>query len=224
MLINPSRTPRLYAAARATVRTANTPLARRRADKAIADAARPARLEIGGLVERPGWIVTNVSATTRNYLDATSPWPFEDGALEAVYADNVIEHITLEGGRALLAEAFRCLQPGGVIRLVTPDLRKHVELYLSGAPALESESARHYRGMGLTVEHPIDLVRVPIASFGHHTGYLYDVETLCAELTAAGFTDAREWAKEESGHAAMSGLDKRAGEGGAQMAVEAVRP
>ncbi len=215
--------PRLYAAARATVRTVNTPLAKRRAAKTFAAAPRPAMLEIGGLSERAGWVVTNVNATARDYLDATQTWPFEDGALAVVYADNVIEHITLDGGRALIREAFRCLRPGGVIRLVTPDLRKHVELYLSGAAALESESARHYRRIGLTVEHPIDLVRVPIASFGHHTGYLYDVETLCAELTAAGFTQAKEWSRDESGHPALLELDKRAGEGGAQMAVEAVR-
>jgi hypothetical protein len=205
------------------VLTVNTPVAKVRASRAIGRAARPARLEIGGLAERPGWLVTNVNATTRNYLDATTRWPFEDGALEFVYADNVIEHITLDQGRAMLAEAFRCLQPGGAIRLVTPDLREHIELYLKGDSAVETPVAASYRNLGLKVEHPIDLVRIPIASFGHHAGYLYDFETMAAELKAAGFSDPARLAPGESPHEALAGLDQRAHEGGAQMAVEAQR-
>lgn len=216
--------PRLRAVARTTVRTLNTPLAKARASRAIAKAERPVRLEIGGLEPRPGWLVTNVNATVRNYLDATVRWPFEDGALEYVYSDNVIEHITLEQGRAMLAEAYRCLRPGGVIRLVTPDLREHIELYLgNGDAALDSPVSASYRKLGLDVEHPIDLVRIPIASFGHHVGYLYDFETLAAELRRAGFTDAVRHAPGDSAYADLKGIDQRAHEGGAQMAVEAVK-
>jgi predicted SAM-dependent methyltransferase len=222
--LNPADHPRLYAAARTAVLAVNTPLAKRRAERAIADAPRPIRLEIGGLTEREGWLVTNVNALARHHLDATASWPFEDGACEVVYADNMIEHVTLEAGRRMLAEAFRCLRPGGVIRLVTPDLRKHVELYLAGRASVDGEIGAFYRSLGLTVEHPVDLVRVPIASFGHHTGYLYDVATLSAELERAGFVDAQEWSLSDSSHAALKGLDKRTGEGGAQMAVEARRP
>ncbi|GAA3670670.1 hypothetical protein GCM10022237_33040 [Nocardioides ginsengisoli] len=223
MRLHPAEHPRLYAAARATVHAVNTPIAKRRMGKAADAAARPIKLEIGGLSDRAGWLVVNVNARTRNYLDATEPWPFEDGALDVVYADNMIEHVPLEAGRRMFAEAFRCLRPGGVIRLVTPDLGKHVELYLAGSRSVEDEVGTFYRSLGLTVEHPTDLVRVPIASFGHHTGYLYDVASLCAELTKAGFSDAQEWSLSDSRHEALRGLDKRTGEGGAQMAIEAVR-
>jgi len=216
--------PRVRSVVRTAVMTANTPVAKKRTARAVAGAPRPIKLEIGGLSKRAGWLVTNVNAVTRNYLDATGPWPFEDGALEVVYADNMIEHVPLEAGRAMFAEAFRCLQPGGVIRLVTPDLRKHVELYLSGTPAVGGEVGGFYRSLGLTVEHPVDLLRIPIASFGHHTGYLYDAPTLSAELARAGFVDAREQPLSDSSHPALRDLDKRTNEGGAQMAVEARRP
>lgn len=216
------KNPQVYAAARAAVRTVNTPIARRRAAQAIAAAPRPIRLEIGGLVDRPGWLVTNVNAVTKLYLDATAPWPFEDAALELVYADNMIEHVPLAAGRAMFAEAFRCLRPGGVMRLVTPDLAKYVEMYLAGTR--EGEIVDFYRDLGLEVEHPVDLLRVPIASFGHHTGCVYDLAALTEELERAGFVDVKEWDLTSSGHPEMAGLDKRVGEGGAQMAVEAVRP
>jgi SAM-dependent methyltransferase len=216
--------PRVRSVVRTAVMTVNTPLAKARAARTIAAAERPIKLEIGGLSKRPGWVVTNVNAVTRNYLDATSPWPLEDGACEVVYADNMIEHVPLEAGRVMFAEAFRCLRPGGVIRLVTPDLRKHIELYLSGSAAVDGEIGGFYRSLGLTVAHPVDLVRIPIASFGHHTGYLYDVATLGAELERAGFVEVRERSLSDSSHPALRDLDKRTGEGGAQMAVEARRP
>jgi hypothetical protein len=202
---------------------ANKPVATARARKTLQSAPRPFRLEIGGLTPRDGWVITNVNAVTRNYLDATKPWPIEDGALSRVYADNVIEHIPLEGGRTMLAEAFRCLQPGGVIRIVTPNVRAHVEEYLAGAASVSTPLAGFYRGLGLTVEHPVDLVRIPIGAFGHHTGYVYDLESLTAELERAGFKDVQARALNQSPHADLVNIDQRTAEDGVQMAVEATR-
>jgi SAM-dependent methyltransferase len=211
------------AAVRPVVMAVNRPLATARARKALDHEPRPFRLEIGGLDQRAGWVVTNVNAITRHHLDATARWPVEDGALSRVYADNVIEHLPLQAGRAMLAEAHRCLQPDGVIRLVTPDIRKHVDLYLSGAPEVREEVGGYYRGLGLTVEHPIDLVRIPIGSFGHHTGYVYDFATLRKELESAGFRDVVSCAINESSHDDLAGIDQRSGESAVQMAVEATR-
>jgi predicted SAM-dependent methyltransferase len=216
--------PTLRAAARSAVLAVNKPVATARGRRTLQSAPRPFRLEIGGLQPRDGWVITNVNAVTRNYLDATRPWPIEDGALSRVYADNVIEHIPLEGGRVLLAEAYRCLRPGGVIRLVTPDVRAHVEEYLSGSGAVGTPLAGFYRGLGLTVEHPVDLVRIPIGAFGHHVGYVYDFESLKAELERAGFVEVEQRGLNESPHADLAGIDQRTAEEDVQMAVEATRP
>lgn len=215
--------PAVRTVVRPAVRAVNTPLAKRRLARALAGAPRPLKLEIGGLQRRPGWVVTNVNAVTRHYLDAVARWPLEDGALSHVYADNVIEHLPLAAGRALLAEAYRCLRPGGVLRLVTPDIRGHVAMYLAGTAPLDTPVGRHYRDLGLTVEHPIDLVRIPIGAFGHHTGYVYDYETLAAELTRAGFHEPVRCALGASPHPELVGLDQPRSAGEAQFAVEATR-
>src|SRR5215510_8310331 len=133
--------------------------------RAARAAARPVALEIGGRRPREGWLVTDVSAVTRNYLDATGRWPFEDGSLSYVYADNVIEHVSLEGGRNFFAEAHRCLRPGGRVRVVTPDVGRHVEQYLAGRAGVEGEVGQRYKSFGIVVEHPVDLVRIPIGEF-----------------------------------------------------------
>lgn len=215
--------PHLRDAVRGAVRTVNTPIAKRRLARKLRTAPQPLKLEIGGLRPRPGWLITNVNAVARNYLDATIAWPFEAGSVSHLYADNVIEHITLQAGRAMLSEAFRCLRPGGLIRIVTPDIRAHVDLYLSGRPGLESGTAHHYRSIGLVTEHPVDLLRIPIASFKHHLGYVYDFEALEAELARAGFHSVTRCDLGTSQHAALQGLDQRLDSGNSQMAVEATR-
>jgi hypothetical protein len=207
--------------ARTCVQAVNAPFGRARLRKELARTPLPLRLEIGGHHQRDGWVVTNVNAVTRLYLDATKRWPLDDNTVECVFSDNVIEHLTLEAGRAMLREAHRCMKPGGTIRIVTPDLRQHIDMYLSGGTALQNEASSHYRELGLIVEHPIDLVRIPIASFGHHQGYLYDFDTLASELEGAGFTAPIHCKLGVSAHDALNGIDIRNHEGGAQLAVEA---
>lgn len=207
--------------ARSAVQSVNRPFAKARLMRELARTPRPFRIEIGGHMRRDGWIVTNVNAFCRLYLDATKPWPVDAGSVEYVFNDNVIEHLPLESGRAMLAQARRSLRSGGVIRIVTPDLRAHVSMYLDGEVSLRTDVSAHYREIGQVVEHPVDLVRIPVAAFGHHAGYLYDFETLASELTRAGFSNPTRCELGRSEHTALTGLDLRSHEGGAQLAVEA---
>ncbi len=215
--------PRLRAVLRPTVLAVNTPLARRRGLAELARQPRPLKLELGGNAPREGWFVTNVGPTTRHYLDATEPWPLEDGAASFIYSDNVIEHIPLEPARTLFSEAYRCLRPGGVIRFVTPDLGAHVERYLEGRSPRGDSRASVYEQAGLTVEHPLDWIRIPIASFEHWEGYVYDFPALEAELRRAGFEKVEHVELDQSEHPELAGLDLRSGDGEPQMAVEATR-
>jgi hypothetical protein len=208
---------------RGTVHAANRPVATMRFRAAARRAPRPIALEVGGLKRRAGWLMVNINAVTPYYMDGTKPWIFEDGALSHVYADNMIEHVPLAGGRVFFAEAHRCLRPGGIIRLVTPDVRTHVDLYLKGGDVVQSPLADEYRRLGVVVEHPIDLLRTPIGEFGHHTGYVYDFETLDAELQRAGFRPAVRREMQESDDAMLRGLEERPTHGSLQMVVEAVR-
>jgi predicted SAM-dependent methyltransferase len=224
-VVLPSRwtTMRGNPALRAAVSAVNTPMAKRRGRRAYDEAPRPIKLELGGVGARDGWLITNVNPIAKLYLDATVRWPFEDGAAAYVFSDNVIEHVPLPAGRAMLRETYRCLRPGGVVRITTPDLRKHVTHYLSGEDAVTSRLADEYRSLGIPVEHPLDLIRITAIQFGHDKGYLYDFETLKTELEAAGFQSVVECALGESEHQDLRGLDSRPGFAGGLMAVEATR-
>lgn len=213
--------PAVRSFVRSGVHSVNAPFAKARFRKEIARTKAPLRIEIGGHKPRDGWLVTNVNAVTRLYLDATRRWPLGADSVEYVFSDNVIEHLTLQAGRQMLLEAHRCMRPGGVIRTVTPDLRAHVDMYLHGRAELVNDVASHYRDIGLDVEYPIDLVRIPVAAFGHHSGYIYDFDTLAAELRRAGFNNVTRCELGQSEHQPLRGLDIRTNEGGAQLAVEA---
>jgi SAM-dependent methyltransferase len=56
------------------------------------------------------------------YLNVTKPWSFQDGNFEAIYSSHVLEHLPLRGAKVCLAECYRCLKSGGVLRISVPDL------------------------------------------------------------------------------------------------------
>ncbi len=67
--------------------------------------------------------------------------PFAANSFDAVYHSHVLEHFGKADARAFLAECHRVLKPGGVLRIVVPDLegiaREYVrwlDLALQGAP------------------------------------------------------------------------------------------
>jgi predicted SAM-dependent methyltransferase len=55
--------------------------------------------------------------------------PFPDDYFEVVYHSQVLEHIPTDKANDFLAECFRVLKPGGIIRIVLPDLENIVKEY-----------------------------------------------------------------------------------------------
>jgi len=62
--------------------------------------------------------------------DITKGLPFEDQQYDAVYHSHVLEHLDPADGDRLLADCFRVLKPGGVLRIVIPNLEQIATLYL----------------------------------------------------------------------------------------------
>jgi SAM-dependent methyltransferase len=55
--------------------------------------------------------------------------PFGDKTFDVVYHSHILEHIDREDAMAFLVECYRVLRPGGVIRVVVPDLEKWANAY-----------------------------------------------------------------------------------------------
>lgn len=71
-------------------------------------------------------------------LDVRRGLPLVDGVAAAVYSSHVLEHLTDSEARPFLAEMRRVLEPGGVIRLVVPDLEVICRNYLHQLDELRS--------------------------------------------------------------------------------------
>lgn len=211
--------------AKSAVGSVNRPLARRRLARALSGSGAPYKIEVGAHIGTlPGWISTDVCWRTRHYLDAASPWPVPQGCASHVYSDNMIEHLSLDANRRFFRQAARALRPGGTIRLITPDVERLARLYLQGG----AEARWHLdsmRSRGYAADHRVDLLRSIFQDCGHHRGYLWCLDSISTELTAAGFSAVR---RQEAGHSEdpeLRGLERRSErpESPIFLVVEAVR-
>lgn len=80
----------------------------------------------------PKWCNVDLVAQSPEVIeyDIRKGLPFDDNSFEAVYHSHILEHLTPEQGKALMAECQRVLAPGGVMRIVVPDLEQIASLYL----------------------------------------------------------------------------------------------
>ncbi|WUH89645.1 methyltransferase domain-containing protein [Streptomyces sp. NBC_00433] len=184
----------------------NRPVATMRLAHAVMTDPRPHRIEIGAHRRgRAGWIGTDISWRTRHYMDAAKPWPIPDSSVSHVYGDNMIEHMRMEPNRRMFREARRVLMPGGKIRFATPDVEYVVELYVQN----NEETKKAIERSTWEAHHPVDLLRIPFQECGHHLGYLWDFQSLNAELVAAGFTGVRRCAPGQSDDPVFRNLESR---------------
>ncbi|TVT58080.1 MAG: methyltransferase domain-containing protein [Sedimenticola thiotaurini] len=66
---------------------------------------------------------------------------FPEATFDVVYSAQFIEHLTLNEGEKVLKDVARVMKPGGVIRLVTPDLEELSRTYLALLDQLKAASS-----------------------------------------------------------------------------------
>lgn len=122
------------------------------------------RLNLGcGDHRHPDW--TNVDLTPAGDdvipCDLRQPLPFSAESFTAAYAAHVVEHLAPIEARRLLGEMRRLLAPGGIVRIVVPDLEGIVRAYLTSLELAAASPApeRRWQHRWMTVELLDQLVR-----------------------------------------------------------------
>jgi predicted SAM-dependent methyltransferase len=168
------------------------------------------KLNIGaGNTKLPGWVNTDLlpHGPCIYYLNAQEKFPFEDGQVQYIYSEHMIEHITLEDGQRMLTECFRVLAPKGKIRIATPDLPKILSLY-----GTVDQTTRRYKDWALrynNLRHGPDedclLINNFMRAWGHR--FIYDEPTLRYCLAAANFDNIERCAVGFSSDPSLCGLE-----------------
>jgi predicted SAM-dependent methyltransferase len=220
-----------------------------------------------GLVTPPGWVNVDASWNARlakypgarkvlvwlgilpRHL-AESPWsrnilvhdvrkglPFPDEYFLSIYASHLLEHLYLAEAKFLLKECFRCLQPGGVLRIVVPGLQSIVAEYLEGKafgnvnrnlealmPADRMMTRLNMRAPEPPGGNLVYRLYTALKDLHSHK-WMYDADSLIARFKEAGFTDIRRCAFLES---RIDGIEEVEQPdrvlNGAGICVEGIRP
>jgi predicted SAM-dependent methyltransferase len=97
------------------------------------------------------WTNVNFKATGAGVIphNLAKGIPFADDTFGLVYHSHVLEHFNQTDAKIFIQECSRVLRPGGILRVVVPDLEQIASLYLASlAGASESaESAGKYEWM-----------------------------------------------------------------------------
>jgi predicted SAM-dependent methyltransferase len=128
------------------------------------------------------------------------------GTVDVVYASHLLEHLTRATAQRFLSEAYRSLRPGGVIRIVVPDLYALSRRYVDAVDRGESGAADEFLyclNLHQDGQYPPERPRVLrlvsyLQKYPSQHKYMYDRFTLPELMRSSGFVGLREGRYAES--------------------------
>lgn len=145
--------------------------------------------------------------------------PFTSGVACLMHTEDFIDQLELDRAVEFLHECHRILIPGGVLRVLTPDMRKLAQLYLNDPEQLRS-MWNSFVGVPLALDTAGEIFNIGMRFAGHT--FLYDEETFKALASSCGF-EARRVEYQQSEVAELRGLDLRSPENAISLYFDCYR-
>jgi len=139
----------------------------------------------------PGFIHVDVQPAP--HVDIVGPvscLPMDVESVSLIYASHVLEHFGRHEYREVLAEWYRVLKPGGVLRLAVPDFAACAAVY-------------YERGLENGLSGLIGLIVGGQRNEHDFHKMMFDEDYLRRELMEIGFRDVRRWDWRETEHAGI---------------------
>jgi predicted SAM-dependent methyltransferase len=160
-----------------------------------------------------GWLNSDYLPRHKSVLklDATEPYPFDNGSFDYVYSEHIIEHVSFEKGKQILRECCRILKTHGKIRISTPDLTFLFALFSEPHSALHSnyiEWATNTFISGAPCYHPTFVINNFMRAWGHQ--FVYDETVIRLSLESAGFSQIKRCVLNASDDPALCNLENEA--------------
>jgi SAM-dependent methyltransferase len=126
--------------------------------------------------------------------DLRYPLRIDSDAVDGIFTEHTLEHLGFPDGLRLLRECHRVLKPGGVLRIVVPDVELFLTHYCAGdqqwfdawEKLMFSESADPQRRRRV-LSSPMEAISFVTQEYGHLSAW--DFRTLTCYLERAGFVD-----------------------------------
>ena len=176
------------------------------------------RLSIGAGERRiEGFLTVDIDAAFAPDIvaDISQPLDLPDASVECLFCEEVISQIPPEACLGFFRECRRVLQPGGVVRILTPDLERFARAYLERPDWLRAIWHRHV-GLPLLCDTAAEVLNLGLRGVGP---FVYDRATLRCLAERAGLT-LHESSFNQSLHPALCGLDMRGPEETLTMYLE----
>jgi predicted SAM-dependent methyltransferase len=157
--------------------------------------------------------------------DIVKGLPVPDASCAGIYASHVLEHLPLQDFHRAVENSKRILKPGGIFRVVVPDLECQAKEYLNGAQSGDPmANDRFLRGSFLGCETRPRNIKEMIYDFLRTSSHfwMWDYPSLIHALKEHGFAAVRPCTFGDSPDPMFS-LVENAGRFKNAVAVEAMR-
>jgi SAM-dependent methyltransferase len=118
------------------------------------------------------------SASIQNY-DLKKKLPYKDSSVDYVYTSHFLEHLALNDSQRLMSEVFRIMKPGGIVRVVIPDLAVGARKYLRAIEANPNDAN--------AATEFLDWLQLARPGVRDTHLWMYDAPSLSAMLNGIGF-------------------------------------
>jgi hypothetical protein len=176
--------------------------------------------------------IKNASRFPSNVLygDIVKGLPVAPGSVARLFASHVLEHLSYEDALTAIKNSYALLKPGGVFRVIVPDLKMRAERYILKSNQNSPLAAVEFlRSTMLGQEHrPRGPGEMLISLFGGSDHrWMWDEASLSEALHREGFSGIRRCTYGDSGDplfAEVEDVSRFVDDGIVELAIECRRP